>query len=283
MARGSGRPARTAVMLTTLLLALLAACAGAASGPATTSGPASTSGPATVTTTVRVAAASDLRFALEDIGAALAESRPDIVLATTYGSSGTFHQQLMNGAPFDLFLSADLSYPRELVAAGLAREEDLFAYAVGRLVVWAPNDSPVDPTAGLAALLDPAARTVAIANPEHAPYGKAAVAAMTAAGIYDQVSPRLVLGENVAQAAEFVQSGNAQVGVIALSLAVSPELRDAGRWAEVPLEDFPRLDQGGVVLGSAQDPAAARAVRDFLTGEQGRAILRSNGFFLPGE
>src|SRR5659263_627723 len=182
------------------------------------------------------------------------------------------------GAPFDLFLSADLSYPRELVAAGLAREEDLFAYAVGRLVVWAPNDSPVDPTAGLAALLDPAARTVGLANPEHAPYGKAAVAAMTAAGIYDQVSPRLVLGENVAQAAEFVQSGNAQVGVIALSLAVSPELRDAGRWAEVPLEDFPRLDQGGVVLGSAEDPAAARSVRDFLTGEHGRAILRSNGY-----
>ncbi len=142
---------------------------------------------------------------------------PEIAVATTYGSSGTFYQQIQNGAPFDLYLSADLSYPRQLVEAGLADEADLFEYAVGRLVVWAPLDSPVDPTPGIPALLDPAARKVSIANPEHAPYGRAAVAALQTAGVYDAVAGRLVLGENVAQAAEFVQSGNAQVGIIALS------------------------------------------------------------------
>ncbi len=253
---------------------LLAACAGAAGGTATASG-------ADEPTTVRIAAAADLKFALEDVRVALAAERPDLVLATTYGSSGTFYQQLLNGAPFDLYLSADLAYPRQLVADGLAREADLFEYAVGRLVVWAPMGSPVDPTKGLDALLDPAATRVAIANPEHAPYGRAAVAAMTTRGIEDDVADRLVLGENVAQAAEFVLSGNAPVGVIALSLALSPEMRDAGRWAEVPLDLFPRLEQGGVVMGSAADAGAAAAVRDFLLGETGRGILRDYGFFLP--
>src|SRR5659263_646615 len=153
------------------------------------------------------------------------------------------------GAPFDLFLSADLSYPRELVAAGLAREEDLFAYAVGRLVVWAPNDSPVDPTAGLAALLDPAARTVAIANPEHAPYGKAAVAAMTAAGIYDQVSPRLVLGEDVAQAAALDRGPRGDRGASARAPAHGPRVLRAGGAGDA-------LPGGQVVVGADRVHAA---------------------------
>lgn len=158
----------------------------------------------------------------------------------------------------------------------------MFSYAVGRLVVWAPNTSPVDPTGGLQALLSPAATKVSIANSEHAPYGRAAVAALQSAGVYDGVKDKLVLGENIAQAAEFVVSGNAPVGVIALSLAVSPNLANVGRHAEVPLESFPRLDQGGVVLAKAQDLDGARAVKDFLVSEQGVQILKRFGFYLPG-
>ncbi|WP_203336666.1 molybdate ABC transporter substrate-binding protein [Nocardioides limicola] len=252
-----------------LLAAILATgCGGVTGGSAST--------------TVRVAAASDLRFALDEIVAELAETEPDLDLAVTYGSSGVFHQQIANGAPFDLYLSADLSYPQDLVAAGLADEADLFEYAVGRLVVWAPHSSPVDPTAGVDALLDPAAQRIAIANPEHAPYGVAAVAALESAGILDDVRPRFVLGENIAQAAEFVQSGNAQVGILALSLALAPQLAERGRWVEVPLDSFPRLLQGGVIPAAAAQPDGARAVRAFLLGEQGRAILKRYGFYEPG-
>jgi molybdate transport system substrate-binding protein len=233
------------------------------------------------TTVVRVAAAADLKFALEEVKTALTAAHPDLDLAVTYGSSGTFFQQISNGAPFDIYLSADLSYPRKLVEAGKADNADLFGYAVGRLVVWAPHDSPVDPTGGLAVLAQPAAAKVAIANPDHAPYGVAAVAAMRSAGVYDAVQPKLVLGENVAQAAEFAQSGNAQAGVIALSLALSPQMSDKGRYSEVPLDSFPRIDQGGAVLASAADLPAARAVKDFLLGEQGRAILKRYGFYPP--
>jgi molybdate transport system substrate-binding protein len=231
---------------------------------------------------VRVAAASDLKFALDEIAAVLAQADPPVRVQPTYGSSGTFFQQISNGAPFDVYLSADLSFPVRLAEAGLADEADVFPYAVGRLVLWAPNSSPVDVSQGLAVLADPAVTRVSIANPEHAPYGQAAVAAMTSAGVYEQVRDRLVLGENVAQAGEFVQSGNAQVGIIALSLALAPQLADRGRYEEVPLELFPRLDQGGVVLARAGDRAAAGRLRQFLTGPDGVAILQRYGFYLPG-
>lgn len=256
------------------LLALVGAGCGTGTNPATIQ-------TSSARVTVRVAAAADLQFALEEVKTELAKSRPDLKLAITYGSSGTFFQQLSNGAPFDLFLSADLKYPRQLAEEDLAIPRDVFGYAVGRLVVWAPTDSPADPTLGLASLTDAAAGKIAIANPEHAPYGKAAVAAMRTAGVYDTVKGKLVLGENVAQAAEFVQSGNAQIGVIALSLAVSPQMKDKGRYAEVPLESYPRIDQGGVVMSAAKDPPASRAVQDFLLSMQGRATLKRYGFFPP--
>ena len=266
-----------------VLLALAPAGCGQGSGASPNPISAGSTGPTSAArVTVRVAAASDLKFALEEIKTELATSRPDVDLVTTYGSSGTFFQQLSNGAPFDLFLSADLSYPRKLTEAGLAGKEDVFTYAVGRLVVWAATGSPVDPTRGMASLADPQARKVAIANPEHAPYGVAAVAAMETAGVYDLAKGKLVLGENVAQAAEFALSGNAQVGVIALSLAVSPQFKDKGRYAEVPLDTYPRIDQGGVVMARAADPAAARAVKAVLLSAQGLAVLKSYGFFLPG-
>lgn len=249
----------------------LGACGGAVGSP-------SAGGPALE---VRIAAASDLKFALDEIVALVADEQPGVEVTTTYGSSGTFLSQIVNGAPFDLYLSADLAYPQALVEQGLAAEEDLFPYAVGRLVLWAGDGGRLDPGDGLAGLTAPDVRRVAIANPDHAPYGVAAVEALRSAGVFDAVEPKLVLGENVAQAAEFVQSGNADAGIVALSLVKSDPLQDVGSWAEVPLDAYPRLDQGGVVLGSAADPEAARLVRDAMLGPEGAAILARYGFSLP--
>jgi len=234
------------------------------------------------TRAVRIAAASDLKFALEELQPLLDAAHPGVTVQATYGSSGTFLQQITEGAPFDLFLSADLQYPQKLADAGLADRRDVFAYAVGRLVVWTPEGSPVDPAPGLRVLADPRVEKVSIANPAHAPYGRAAVAALRTTGVHEQVRSKLVLGESVSQAAEFVQSGGADVGVVAMSLVLSDPLRDEGRWVEVPLSDFPQLLQGGVVLRDAADVEAARAVRDTMLSEPGRELLRRYGFFLPG-
>lgn len=230
---------------------------------------------------VRVAAASDLKFALDEVVELAEEQHPGLAVSVTYGSSGTFLQQIENGAPFDLYLSADLAYPQQLVDAGLADEDDLFRYAVGRLVLWVPEDSPLDPDEGLAVLEDDRVGKVSIANPEHAPYGVAAVAALRDAGVYDAVAPRLVMGENVAQAAEFVQSGNADAGIVAKSLVLSDPLRDVGAWFELPLDSYPRVDQGGVVLAGAADPDAARTLRGVLLGGAGTDVLARYGFTLP--
>ena len=231
--------------------------------------------------TVRIAAASDLQAALEDIADEFKKQEHDFNLSTTYGSSGTFYTQLSNGAPFDLYLSADLTYADQLVEAGKADEADVFRYAVGRLVLWAAKDSPIDVEQGLAGLDTSDLVRLSIANPEHAPYGVAAVAAMKEAGVYDAVVDKLVLGENVAQAAEFASSGNAQAGIIALSLALTPELQERGSYTEIPLDSYPTIDQGGVVMSDARDPDAARAFRDFLTSDEGEAILKRYGFYLP--
>jgi molybdate transport system substrate-binding protein len=233
---------------------------------------------------VAVAAAADLKFAFGDVVAAFERRHPDIAVKVTYGSSGHFFTQLSNEAPFDLFLSADIDYPRKLIEQGRAVKESEFVYAVGHLVVWAPNGSPLDlDKLGLRAVLDPRVRKVAIANSRFAPYGRAAEAALKHFGVYDQVKDRLVLGENIAQTAQFVESGAADVGLIALSLALAPPLRDKGRYWEVPADAYPRLEQGGVILTWAKDKAAAQELRDYLTGGEGRAVLRQYGFRLPGE
>lgn len=245
--------------------------------------PRGESGAAPPRATVSVAAASDLQFALAEVVSAFRAARPEVAVEVTWGSSGSFYAQLVNRAPFDLFLSADVSYARRLFEAGHAPEAP-FVYAYGRLVVWAPRSSPLDVEAlGAQALLDPRIRTVAIANPQHAPYGRAAEAALRSLGLHAQVAPKLVLGENVAQAAQLVDTGNADAGVFALSLALSPPLRERGRSWRVPDDAYPRLEQGGVVLGWARDPAATRELQRFLTGPEGRAILERFGFGLPPE
>src|SRR5437773_3688919 len=158
---------------------------------------------------VAVAAAADLRFALDALTATFRETHPDVVVDVSYGSSGSFYAQLLNRAPFDVFLSADLDYPKKLAAQRLTRGP-VFTYAVGRIVLWVPASSPVDVSAlGMDALAAPRVTHIAIANPAHAPYGRAAEAAMRASGVYDRVQPKLVFGDNVGQALQFVQSGTA--------------------------------------------------------------------------
>jgi len=227
-------------------------------------------------TRVNVAAAADLRYALDEIISIAAARNPSVDYAVTYGSSGQFLQQIDNGAPFDIYLSADVTYPQQLIARGKA--SDPFVYAVGRLVLWVPEGSPIDPAQGLAALSQ--AQRIAIANPEHAPYGQAAVAALRAEGIYDSVAPRLVLGENVAQAAEFVASGNADAGIVAMSLVLSDPLRDVGTWWEIPAQLFPPLVQGGALI---TDTPGTRELRDVITSPEGIEILARYGFTLPEE
>ncbi len=233
---------------------------------------------------LRIAAAADLKFALDDVVAGYRAKAPATQVLVTYGSSGNFFAQISNGAPFDLYLSADIEYPRKLVEAGLALKGSEFSYAIGRLVVWVPASSKLDVLQlRMKTLLAPSVRTVAIANPRHAPYGRAAVAAMRSLGVYGAVSGKLVLGESVAQAAQFVHSGNADVGVLPLSLALSPTLRRDGHFWQVPETAHPRIDQGGVVVASSTHPAAAKAFAAYLTGPEGRAILETFGFRLPRE
>jgi len=233
---------------------------------------------------VRIAAAADLRFALDEIAAEFQQRRPELKVSVTYGSSGNFFAQLQNEAPFDLFLSADTEYPHRLVESWHAERESEFTYAVGHLVVWAPRSSPLDvEKLGIKALLDPSVRKIAIANPKHAPYGRAAEAALKHLGMHEQVRDKLVYGDNVAQTAQFVQSGSADVGIIALSLASAPTLRDQGKYAEVPREAYPRMDQGGVIMAKAKDREAAAAFRDFLLSSEGQVVLKRYGFGLPGE
>jgi molybdate transport system substrate-binding protein len=230
---------------------------------------------------IRVAAAADLKFAMQDVAAQF-EKQSGAKVDVTYGSSGNFFSQLQNGAPFDLFFSADIDYPKKLEAAGLAEPGTLYEYAIGRIAIWTPADATVDVASlGWKALLDPSVQKIAIANPEHAPYGRAAVAALQKADIYEQVKPKLVYGENISQAAQFVQSGNAQAGIVAMSLAVSPGMKDGKRW-EIPADMHPPIEQAAIILKSVANKEGARAFLEFVKSSAGRASLAKYGFtFIP--
>lgn len=232
---------------------------------------------------ITVAAAADLSAALPEL-AAKYKSQTGQEVKLTFGSSGNLTTQIRNGAPFDVFFSADEEYPKQLIEAGLAENDSLYRYAVGRLVLWVPTESALDlGKVGMQALLDPSVKKIAIANPEHAPYGRAAEAALRHFGIYDQVSGRLVLGENVSQAAQFVESGNAQAGMIALSHALAPVLKSKGRYWTVPLDAYPTLNQAAVVLSHSKKQAAARKFLEFLRSPSAASLLKDCGFSLPAE
>jgi len=269
-----GRRVRVGLGLLVVAVALTPGC-GRPTAPEDAS---SAAGP----TIVRVAAASDLKPALDDLAGLLRRTDPPIEVSAVYGSSGTFAQQIANGAPYDVFLSADLAYPQRLVDGRLAAPGGAFPFAVGRLVLWTRTGSSVDLARGVAGLADPKVRLVAVASSAHAPYGRAAEAALDAAGVLDAVRPKLVGGESVGQAAELARSGATDAGLVALSLALTPAMRAVGRYVEVPAGTYPPLRQAGVVLTRSTVPVAAAAVRDLLLSPEGQAVLRAHGFASPG-
>jgi len=252
---------RTAVIILVLLLAIVG-------------------GPPSRADELTVAAAADLKFVMQELAARF-EKQTGHKVNVAFGSSGSLYSQIQSGAPFDLFFSADMDYPRKLEAAGLGEPSTLVVYGAGRMAIWAPRNSPVDVSRGWSALLDPAVQKLSIANPLHAPYGRAAVSALRHAGIYDQMEPKLVFGEDISQAAQFVESGNAQAGILALSLVRSPALRDTGRWWVIPADACPPIEQGAIVLRSSARKALARAFLNFLKDPQAQKLLEESGFALP--
>ena len=224
-----------------------------------------------------VAAAADLQFAMQDVTARFQKETGKIVKAI-YGSSGNFFQQIQNGAPFDIFFSANLDFAKKLEAAGLAEPGSYYQYARGKIVLWVPKESKLDLTLGMKVLLDPSVKKIAVANPQHAPYGQAAVAAMEKENIYERVKDKFVLGENISQTASFVVSGAADVGIVALSLALSPNMKDKGRYVEVPPSDYPPIEQACVILGSSKSKDTARQFLSFIKTPAIGDVLRSYGF-----
>jgi molybdate transport system substrate-binding protein len=230
--------------------------------------------------TLTIAAAADLKFALDEIVVLFSKTHPSGQVETIYGSSGKFQTQIRQGAPFDLYFSADIAYPRALKEEGFAASE-VQPYAVGRIVLWSPSRDAAKMT--LADLADSSIQKIAIANPKHAPYGKRAEEALKAAGVWWKVEAKLIYGENVAQAAQFVQTGNAQVGIVALSLALSPELAKQGSYALIPDKLHQPLEQGFIITRRAAANPLAQEFASFIAGKEARTVMARYGFVLPGE
>jgi molybdate transport system substrate-binding protein len=231
--------------------------------------------------TVTVAAAANLKPAIEQIASLFRARHPGVEVTVILGASGTFFAQIANGAPFDLFLSADSTYPAKVVEQGLA-DGKAFTFAVGRLAVWVPAGSRLDLDGrGLLALADPSAGKVAMPNPAVAPYGRAAREALEKAGIYEKVKDRIVLGQNVGQAAQFAQTGNVAAAFLPRSLIVVPPLSREGRSWLVPADGHAPIEQAGVVLKGARQPALARELAAFLASDEARQVLTRLGYGVP--
>jgi molybdate transport system substrate-binding protein len=230
---------------------------------------------------ISVAAAADLNFAMKDL-AARYEQKSGNKIALSFGASGNFYSQIQSGAPYDLFFSADANYPTKLAVDGFIEKSSVRNYAVGHLVLWIPNSSKLDlQKLKMDALLQPSVQKIALANPDHAPYGRAAMAALEHFGLKERVGGKFVLGENVSQAVQFVQSGNAQAGLIPLSLALSPPMKAAGRYWELPADSYPAIQQAVGILASSKRQQAAQAFIDFVTSPEGATVLQQYGFALP--
>jgi len=229
---------------------------------------------------LRIAAASDLQTALPALVAPF-EKQSGQKVTLTFGSSGNFFAQIQNGAPFDVFMSADLNYPQQLEREGQAEPGSLYEYATGHLVLWTRSDSGINIWRGLSVLADSKVKHIAIANPEHSPYGRAAVAALRHEGLYDRVHAKFVLGENISQTAQFAQSGSAEVGVLSLSLAFSPTMKNFGTYVEIPGAWHPAIEQAAIVVASSKQKAFARQFLDYLKKPETLRLLQSYGFGVP--
>jgi len=227
---------------------------------------------------ITVAAAADLTFCMPQIDAAFQKANPGAVVKVSFGSSGNFFSQIRSGAPFDVFLSADSQYPHDLAKDGLA--DTPITYAEGRLVLWT-MDAGLELSHGLSALRDPAIKHIAIANPDHAPYGRAAKAALEHEHLWDELKPKFVFGENIAQTAQFVQTGNAGAGLVAMSLVVAQPPERAGHFYEIPGDAYPPLEQAAALTGVGRGKPLARAYIEFLKSNTARQILMQFGFHEP--
>lgn len=227
---------------------------------------------------ILIGAASDLKFALDSLIVVFNQSDQRSV-QVTYGASGKLYEQISNGAPFDLYFSADINYPKLLKEKGFA-SSDVYPYGIGHLVIWSKR---IDPNAeGMKSLVSPSIRKIAIANPEHAPYGKRAMEALDYYGLVSSVQSKLVLGENISQTAQFVTSGAADIGIIALSLALSPTMkRMDGKYFPIPEESHQPLLQGAIITRSAGDKVLAKSFFEFVKSEKASAILAYFGFAKP--
>jgi len=230
---------------------------------------------------ITVAAAADLKFAMDEVANAFRKSYPGEEVEIIYGSSGKAHTQIQQGAPYDLYFSADIAFPNELIKQGLAASSKVTPYALGRIVLWSTSMDATKMT--LASLADPSIKHVPTANPKHAPYGKRAEEALRAAKLWATVESKMIYGENITQAAQFVQTGNAEVGVIALSLAVSPELSSKGGYYLIPDNLHEPLEQGFIILKRAEHNPLARQFADYMNSPPARAVMTKFGFVLPGE
>jgi molybdate transport system substrate-binding protein len=229
---------------------------------------------------IAVAAASDLQTVLPEVARRF-QRDTGAAVKVSLGSSGNFFAQIQNGAPFDVFLSADIEYPRQLAASGHADANSLYEYATGRIVLWTRNDTGIDVRRGLAAVRDARVRRIAIANPEHAPYGRAAVAALRHDQLYDAVQSKFVLGENISQAAQFVESGNADLGIIALSLALGPALRSSGTYFQIPSTAHPPIQQAAIIMSTSKNKETALQFLAYLKRPEIKHVLDGLGFNAP--
>lgn len=257
-----GRPRRRALLsgVVAVSLASLAGC----------------SKPVSADEPLKVAAASDLSVAFKEIAEAF-EKKTGRKVTLSFGSTGQFSKQIKEGAPFDVFAAANVSYIDDLIAAKAAVGDSKQLYGRGRIAIYTGEGSP--PIATLAELADDKVKKIAIANPEHAPYGKAAQQALIKAGLYDKVKPKLVFGENVSQAQQFADSGNAEASIVALSLALSAK----GKHTLVDDTLHEPIDQAIAVCEISKQKAAAGELIAFVNSEEGRTIMKRNGFLLPGE
>ncbi|WP_245904551.1 molybdate ABC transporter substrate-binding protein [Billgrantia lactosivorans] len=229
---------------------------------------------------MRIAAAADLRFVMDEILEAFAADHPELPVEVVYGSSGRFRSQIENGAPFDLYFSADIAYPRALKEAGHAAGE-VTPYAEGRIVLWSEGLDASELT--LESLADARFRRIAIANPRHAPYGARAREALVASGLWESLEPRLVFGENIAHTMQLVQSGAAEVGIIALSLARGPATTAREEYHLIDDALHAPLEQGFIITRRGADNPTATRFAEAMQSPEARAIMRAHGFVLPGE
>jgi molybdate transport system substrate-binding protein len=275
------RRASVASLLALCLFVFLGCDRGSQTPATQPSSTTPTSAPAAAKT-INVAAAADLRFTMDALVAGFSAQHSEVIVKTTFGSSGNLTAQISNKAPFDVFMSADAGYPDKLISQKDALADTRFVYAMGTLVLWIPNKADVkSESAGLEILKSESFHKIAIANPKLAPYGRAAEAALKKEGLWDVVKDRLVLGENIAQTAQFLTTGAADAGLVSQSLTVAEPLKSTGRVIAIPESDYPPIEQVAVVVATSPEPDAAKAFCAFVASDAGRAILESHGLHPP--